>query len=73
MDYYNLNAIPKFMIINRNGQVLDFASPPFWPKIRVLDRMIEWKIAKLKWLKTFLKAISWKIHIWRASTYHQKQ
>jgi hypothetical protein len=24
-------------------------------KFEVLDRMIEWKIAKLKWLKTFLK------------------
>jgi hypothetical protein len=43
MNYYNLNAIPKFMIIDRNGQVLDFAPPrPSDPKIReVLDRMIE--------------------------------
>ncbi|MFT6205926.1 MAG: thiol-disulfide isomerase/thioredoxin [Spirosomataceae bacterium] len=43
MNYYNLNAIPKFMIINRNGQVLDFTPPrPSDPKIReVLDRMIE--------------------------------
>lgn len=43
MDYYDLNAIPKFMIIDRNGQVIDFTPPrPSDPKVReVLDKMLE--------------------------------
>jgi hypothetical protein len=42
MDYYNLNAIPKFMIIIATDK-FDFMPPrPSDPKkFEVLDRMIE--------------------------------
>jgi thiol-disulfide isomerase/thioredoxin len=43
MNYYDLNAIPKFMIVDGNGQILDFSPPrPSNPKVReVLDSLLK--------------------------------